>query len=294
MDRDRRTLLTTLALLTLDLGCSSDPAPEAPRVQPTPETHELEHKMFALVNRDRAANGRSALTYDEALADVARGHAQDMHLNHFFAHESPTNGSLDDRLTRARVSAVIARENLAEAPTVEVAQDNLMKSPGHFANLVAEDIKSVGIGVVAGGIDHGEFLVFVQVFAHVVVQEEPAVAKRIIIEKITKARAANGGSAPKIDPILDELAAKYVTELDDKVEPSALQPIGKRVLDDVAKSAISDVSVLVSGQRVIAASEYTPTSSVLDKPNLVMGVGVARARDDGGHPALKVLVLVKS
>jgi uncharacterized protein YkwD len=37
------------------------------------------------------------------------------------------------------------RENLAAASSVDTAEDGLLKSPGHFANLMATDITHIGI-----------------------------------------------------------------------------------------------------------------------------------------------------
>ena len=55
-----------------------------------------------------------------------------------------------------------AGENLALAPTVQVAHDGLMNSPGHRANILNPRYRRVGIGVADGGM-HGKM--FVQNFA---------------------------------------------------------------------------------------------------------------------------------
>ena len=48
-----------------------------------------------------------------------------------------------------------AGENLALAPTVQVAHEGLMNSPGHRANLLNARFRRVGIGVADGGM-HGK------------------------------------------------------------------------------------------------------------------------------------------
>jgi len=45
-----------------------------------------------------------------------------------------------------------AGENLALAPTVQVAHTGLMNSPGHRANILHKDFGRVGIGIMDGGI----------------------------------------------------------------------------------------------------------------------------------------------
>lgn len=292
---DRRFVLlglSSFAGATL-LGCSEPPKAPPPRVKPTPQIHETELAMFKLVNRDRAANGKPALKYDESLADVARGHADDMRKNKYFAHDSPTWGTLDDRLARAQISVATARENLAEAMDVDEAERTLVASPGHFANIIADDVTHVGVGVVAGGVAHPDMLLFVQVYAKTVVQESPARAKEIVLAKITQVRADAGLPAPKVNATLEELAGRFVGEVDDAMDASTLDAVGKRVLAELKKGAgAGGLSVLVSGQRVVAASEYQPTQSIATKPTVELGIGAAAAKDDQGRPAIKVLVLV--
>ena len=247
--------------------------------------------MLALVNRDRAANGKPPLVYDERLADVARAHAADMRDHRFFAHDSPTTGSLDDRLAAAGLSIAVARENLAEAVDVELAQQSLMKSKGHFENLMSEDVTHVGVGIVKGGLEDPNMMLFVQVFARTVSQESPEQAKALVLQKITKSRAARGKPPPVVSAVLGELADKYVKLVDDSMDRSALDAIGAKVLGEVRDRG-AGLTVIVSGQRVIAASEYEPSAVTLDKSSLTLGVGAAPAKDEKGRPAVKILVLV--
>lgn len=287
-------MLASIAALsgTAAAACSEQIEAPPPRVPPTPEAHVLEQRMFVLVNRDRAQHGKPPLGYDETLADVARAHAADMHEHHFFAHESPTTGSLDDRLSRARISVATARENLAEAASVEQAQDSLMKSPGHFENLMAEDVTHVGIGVVAGGADHKEMSLFVQVFARRVVQEEPERAKAIALAKITEARRARGLPPPRLSPVLEALAGKLVAGVSDEMGRGSLDEVGAQVLAELKARNAPNLTVLVSGQRMVAASEYEPSQALLERATIEIGIGAAPAKDDKGRPAVKILVLV--
>lgn len=288
----REAALGLLALLTLPLvACDEPTRPPPPKVPASPEIAPLERRMFELVNRDRAAHGKPALAYDPRLADVARAHAADMRDHRFFAHDSPTTGSLDDRLSSSQIWIAVARENLAEAADVELAQQSLMRSPGHFENLMAEDITHVGVGIVKGGLESRDMLLFVQVFARPVVQEKPEQARALVLEKITRARAARGKPAPNLSPVLSELAGKYVQLVDDTMDRAALDVVGSKVLADVRDRG-AGLTVIVSGQRVIAASEYEPSAVMLDKSPLTIGVGAAPARDEKGRPAVKILVLV--
>ena len=54
----------------------------------------------------------------------------------------------------ANVRFLTAGENLALAPTLQIAHTGLMRSPGHRANILQRDFGRVGIGIMDGGI-HG-------------------------------------------------------------------------------------------------------------------------------------------
>ncbi|HTJ84685.1 MAG TPA: CAP domain-containing protein [Polyangiaceae bacterium] len=280
----RRWFVAGVGVSILGAGCS-DGAPA--RVPASDEILALEHSMHEAVNRDRAAAGMPPLAYDERLADIARAHALDMHQHLFFAHESPTTGTLDDRLSRASYLAAVARENLAEAPDVPLAEDGLMKSPHHHENLMATDVTHIGIGIVTGGVKDPRNLVFVQVFGRPVERQTPEEAKATVIERIAKARAAKGLGAATIDSTLDKLAASHLSDLPDAVPDGALENIGKAVL----KEANRQGSILVTGARVISATEYDPPSAVLG-PKVSIGVAAGAAKDDKGHDAMKILVIV--
>jgi len=249
--------------------------------------------MFARVNRDRAERGHPALTYDPRLADVARYHAHDMATNRFFAHDSPTSGSLDDRLARARVLVAVGRENLAEADTVNNAEDGLLKSPGHFANLMATDITHIGVGIVPGGLLSPANQLFVQVFARPVEAQSPSEARKTVLEAITKARAARGLAKPVIDSQLNDIAESEVLGLDDEVSQASLGDIGKRALAK-SKGGPPGRAILCTGQRIVAASEYTPPNAAMSMPVLRIGLAAAAAKDERGHPAVKILLLIAS
>lgn len=121
----------------------------------------LETSMLALVNQEREKRGVRELTWDPAIVPVARGHARDMFERGYFSHVSPEGEDVGDRLQEAGVSYLVAGENLALAPSLAMAHDGLMESPGHRANILAQEFGRVGIGVIDGG-RYGKM--FVQVF----------------------------------------------------------------------------------------------------------------------------------
>jgi uncharacterized protein YkwD len=120
-------------------------------VKATRPRPDLEAQMLELVNRERAAVGLKPLAPDPELTAVARAHSADMFARGYFAHVSPEGMSPFDRMTEAGVKFRTAGENLALAPTLQLAHTGLMNSPGHRANILRPEFGRVGIGIMDGG-----------------------------------------------------------------------------------------------------------------------------------------------
>jgi uncharacterized protein YkwD len=113
---------------------------------------DLEAKMLELVNRERAAAGLRLLAPDPELTEVARRHSADMFARGYFAHDTPEGLDPFARMREAHVRYLTAGENLALAPTLLVAHNGLMHSPGHRANILHPQFGHLGIGIMDGGI----------------------------------------------------------------------------------------------------------------------------------------------
>ena len=122
-----------------------------------------EAAMVALVNQERAKRGFSVLTTDENLRSIARGYSADMLRRGYFSHYSPEGKSVADRLLEANIDFLVVGENLAYAPTIELAHKGLMNSEGHRANILSKEYSKVGIGVMDAGV-YGRM--FTQVFSN--------------------------------------------------------------------------------------------------------------------------------
>lgn len=122
---------------------------------------EAERRLFELTNQERVSQGLSSLVFDESLAQVGRLHAADMFTRGYFGHVSPEGAGPSDRLDAAGISYQLAGENLALAPSAQIAHQGLRQSPGHKANILEPGFGRVGVGALDGGI-YG--IMFVQVF----------------------------------------------------------------------------------------------------------------------------------
>lgn len=123
------------------------PSPSTGNDYTTGSITAQEENAFLLLNQDRAANGRSALTLDPSLCALARLKSQDMNANHYFAHTSPTLGSAAEMLRNHGYAFTSVGENIARHATVAKAQAAFMSSTGHRTNILGSQWTKVGIGV---------------------------------------------------------------------------------------------------------------------------------------------------
>jgi len=111
-----------------------------------------EQQMFKLVNNERVAQGIAALSFSQNLTDVGTAHCEDMFARGYFSHNTPEGLTPFDRMAEANITFNFAGENLALAPSVNLAMKGLMQSPGHKENILSKDFRKIGIGVVNGGV----------------------------------------------------------------------------------------------------------------------------------------------
>lgn len=112
------------------------------------ESSADESQMLTLVNQSRAENGLAPLKADSQLQQLAAAHSEEMLRLGYFAHISPLHGSPTDRFDAAGVEYTVAGENIAYAPTVDIAERGLMRSPGHRANILSSEFTRIGIGII--------------------------------------------------------------------------------------------------------------------------------------------------
>ncbi len=118
----------------------------------------LEKAIIALTNNERSRRGLSPCIMDEQLADVARMHSADMLKRDFFTHDNPDGLGPNDRVKKGYPTLLGGvGENIAfleNYPDGELAKrfvTNWMNSPGHRANILKADYKSMGLGIAREG-----------------------------------------------------------------------------------------------------------------------------------------------
>ena len=133
-----------------------DAADPATLTRDTPAALDL----FESINEERVDAGLRSLVWSQPLSAVADSHAGEMYRSGYFAHRSPTTGTVFDRLTSSGINAGNAGENLALAADSTEAHNGLVRSPAHMDNIVNPGFSSVGIAAVDGPLG----LMVVQVF----------------------------------------------------------------------------------------------------------------------------------
>ncbi len=138
-----------------DTNVPETEAPETQAPEQTPNQNvnkNVEMQVLDLVNKHRAQNGLSALTWDDALANVARAHSEDMRDRRFFSHNNPDGLSPFDRIKNYGITYRSAGENIAAGQTTpEEVVNAWMNSPGHRANILNESYTKLGVGYASGG-----------------------------------------------------------------------------------------------------------------------------------------------
>jgi uncharacterized protein YkwD len=249
--------------------------------------------MFERLNRDRAEHGLPALVYDERLADIGREHSTDMREHGFFDHVSPTMGNLENRVDRAAYRNLVARENLAEGPDINSAEDSLLKSPHHYENMMATDITHVGIGIVQGGVRDPRNILVTQVFAHPTKNESPQAVKLAVQSVIQKARQKSGLPAATLNARLTSYAEEYLKpSLSDSEDPD-VRAIGVAISKQLTQDPIRGVQgISVGGQVMVDSSQFQTPAALMKGGQRQYGVAVGEARPVGKRPVFKILIVV--
>lgn len=136
----------------------------ASAAQPSPYYDaEAERQLLDMANRERAKAGLAPLLKDDGLAKAAREHGAAMAEQQKLSHQLSGEPNLVHRLaanTKTQIDQ--AGENVAFAGSVDQAQDSLMHSPPHRANLLNAGYNVAGFSVV----HRGALLYVTQDFGH--------------------------------------------------------------------------------------------------------------------------------
>ncbi len=186
---------------------------------------ETERQLLELVNAARAHAGAPPLALDAGMSQAARAHAEAMFLAKQLSHRFEGEPSLPQRLaTATRTQLDQEGENVALDFDAAAAQQHLMLSPPHRANLLNPAYNVVGLGVVR----NGDRLYIVQDFGHALPSYSAAQVKELIAAAVVRTRRqANQPALARRDlPEADDAACSMAQA--DKVGTSPVHQLAQR------------------------------------------------------------------
>ncbi|MFG3119094.1 CAP domain-containing protein [Streptomyces sp. NPDC048197] len=131
-------------------SAAATPRPTASVSDGTGSESSAEAQVLALVNQERSRAGCSPVTADPELASLAQRFSDDMARRGFFDHTDPDGHTPWDRAEAQGISD-LGGENIARGQaTAQAVMDTWMHSPGHRANILNCEYKTLGVGAHFG------------------------------------------------------------------------------------------------------------------------------------------------
>jgi hypothetical protein len=252
---------------------------------------DLEQEMLRLTNEHRILNGLPELILDEALTRIAREHSVGMAQQGFISHTQPW-GDLRSRITRAGYPLEVARENVASAPTIGMAQRALIDSPAHDKNILANDVTRVGIGIAHCPAPLSRKLYITEIFSTPREEYRPESVQEMLISRIDDLRQDGAGSMLP-NPELEKMASHSLQSISMPYKREDLQDVLRASTKDLGKSEKMEwARVQANVQRVhnpnkISIPNYAPEGQARS-----YGTAVRQVIDSRNQSAFLVLTLI--
>jgi len=171
-----------------------------------PSAREAEKEALRLINRDRRAHGLPSLKEMIGLSRMARGHSERMRDMRRLAHVVPGEGGPEERARASRIPFVRISENVALGQSLESAQESLMMSPGHRANILDREFTHAGTGAAFADGPAGKEVYITQDFIKAVEWKDPDTAATEVRDLFNRERGKRGLPALAADKKLDNIA----------------------------------------------------------------------------------------
>jgi cysteine-rich secretory family protein len=110
-----------------------------------------EQEIFRQVNADRAQAGLDPLELNSRLTNIARQHTQNMVRQQTLSHQFADEPDVQHRVISSGIRFEISGENVAYDRDADSAENSLMHSPPHRANILRPEFNTIGIGVIRVG-----------------------------------------------------------------------------------------------------------------------------------------------
>jgi hypothetical protein len=236
-------------------------------------------------------SGLLPLALDSALTQIAREQSQGMAYQGFISHTLPA-GDLKARLTRAGYLLEIARENVASAPSITIAQNALADSPGHETNMLATDISHVGIGITRCPAPFSHQLFIAEIFASPRKEYQPEMVEEAVVNRVDELRS-NGAGSMLLDPGLEQMASRSLDSIPMPYNRKNLRDLlmaSTNEMPDTDRMGLSHLKAsvqLVHNPKNVSLPNYASEGHAR-----TYGMAVRQVTDDQNQSAFLVLTLV--
>ena len=110
--------------------------------------YQVEKQVVELVNNERIRNDLHPLVVHLKLSEIARAKSEDMYINKYFSHNSPTFGCPFDMLKIFGVEYSCAAENIAKGQKNALGVvHSWINSAGHRKNILGREYTETGVGL---------------------------------------------------------------------------------------------------------------------------------------------------
>ena len=163
-----------------------------------------EQEIFRQVNADRAQASLDPLELDSRLTSIARQHTLNMVRQQTLSHQFPDEPDVQHRVISSGIRFEISGENVAYDRDADSAENSLMHSPPHRANILRPEFNTIGIGVIRVG----DSIYVTQDFAHRLQEFTPDQAENAVSRSFEQLRQKAGAPLlPRVkQPTLRALA----------------------------------------------------------------------------------------
>lgn len=264
--------------------------PDQHDAKTSPPSPDVAQTLFTLISTARHDQGLQPVTEHPMLQDAAATHAQEMRDHNYFAHRSPTTGTVADRLRTRRISYVSVFENIAVGADATSIMQAWMESPAHRANILAPNVDMIGIGIsTPDTTQHPPHMYVSLVLAQQPNTDSPQQLANRAVDMINAARRAQKLQPLRRDSSLDTIALQHSTAMADQ---------GRLVDHDAHGSTAADIALRTTSATHAAADIYLVNSleplthsahSV--GPYQRIGIGIVRDTQRTG-PQLWITVVV--
>ncbi|MGA9391054.1 MAG: CAP domain-containing protein [Candidatus Sulfotelmatobacter sp.] len=186
---------------------------------------QAERQLLDLANQARSKAGLIRLTLDVGISQAARAHAEAMFAARELSHQFVDEPTVAQRLAAASHTQLEqAAENIALDFDAAQAQQHLMHSPPHRANLLNPAYNVIGLGVIRSG----DRLYIVEDFGHALPSYSTAEVRSLVAVAVAQARreASQPDLIRRDLPKADDAACSMAQE--DKLGTSPVHQLAQR------------------------------------------------------------------